>query len=127
MVGNYTWGPWNFSSTWIYSTGNAYTAPESQFFLEMLDGQELSYIHVGEKNTYRLPAYQRLDLSMSRKFALADIDIPFDLDVGLSIYNVLHHPNVSFRDYDLDVTPIIVSDVLMLRFTPTLFIKANLK
>ncbi len=123
IIGNYKRGPWNFSSTWIYSTGNAYTAPESQFFLQMLDGQELSYIHVGEKNTYRLPAYQRLDLSVSRKFEYGN----FNWDAGLSIYNVLNHPNVSYRDYDLDVTPIIVSDVLMLGFTPTIFIKANLK
>ena len=123
MVGIYKWGPWNLSSTWIYSTGNAYTAPESQFFLEMLDGQKLSYIHVGEKNTYRLPAYQRLDLSVSRKFEYGN----FAWDAGVSIYNVFNYANISYRDYDLDVTPIIVSDVLMLGFTPTIFIKANLR
>lgn len=123
VVGSYHWGPWNFSSTLMYSTGNPYTAPESQYFLEMLDGQELSYIHVGEKNAYRLPEYQRMDLSVTRKFEYGD----FDWDVGLSIYNVFNHHNVSYRDYDLDVTPIIVSDMLMLGFTPTIFIKANLK
>ena len=123
MVGIYKRGLWNFSSTWIYSTGNAYTAPESQFFLEMLDGQALSYIHVGEKNTYRLPSYQRLDLSVSRKFEFGN----FNWNAGLSIYNVLNNPNISYRDYDLDVTPIIVSDVVMLGFTPTIFIRANLK
>jgi len=123
MIGSYKWGPWNFSSTWMYSTGNAYTAPESQYFLEMLDGEEQSYIHVGDKNAYRLPDYHRLDLSVSRKFDYGS----FNWDIGLSIYNVYNHDNVSYRDYDLDVTPIIVSDMLMLGFTPTLFIKANLK
>lgn len=123
IVGSYKWGLWNFSSTWIYSTGNAYTAPESQYFLEMLDGEELSYIHVGDKNAYRLPDYHRLDLSVSRKFEYGS----FNWDIGLSIYNVYDHNNVSYRDYDLDVTPIIVSDMLMLGFTPTIFIKANLK
>ncbi len=123
VVGSYKWGPWNFSSTWIYSTGSAYTAPESQYFLEMLDGEEMSYIHVGDKNAYRLPDYHRLDLSVSRKF---ETDY-FKWDIGLSIYNVYNHDNVFYRDYDLDVTPIIVSDVLMLGFMPTVFIKANLK
>jgi len=116
-------GPWTVSSTWIYSTGNAYTAPESQYFLETLDGEVLSYIHVGEKNTFRLPDYQRLDLSLSRKFESEN----FVWDAGLSIYNAYDRNNVSYRDYDLDVTPIIVSDVLMLGFTPTLSLKVTLR
>ncbi|MCH7733520.1 MAG: TonB-dependent receptor [Candidatus Marinimicrobia bacterium] len=123
-VGTYKWGPWSLSSTFVYSTGNPYTAPESQYFLEMLDGESLSYIHVGEKNAYRLPDYQRLDFSVLRTFLQYS---DFSWDIGFSIYNVLNHSNVSYRDYDLDVVPIIVSDIKMLGFTPTLFIKANLK
>ena len=123
LVGSRKFGPWTLSSTWMYATGNAYTAPESQYFLEMLDGEQLSYIHVGEKNTYRLPDYQRLDLSLSRKFESEK----FVWNTGLSIYNVFNQYNVSYRDYDLDVSPIIVSDVLMLGFIPTLSIKVTLR
>lgn len=123
LVGSRKLGPWTLSSTWIYSTGNAYTAPESQYFLETLDGELLSYIHVGEKNTFRLPNYQRLDLSLARKFESEN----FVWDAGLSIYNAYNRNNVSYRDYDLDVTPIIVSDVLMLGFTPTLSLKVTLR
>lgn len=123
LVGNYKLGSWNISSTYAYSTGNAYTAPESQYFLEMLDGQELSYIHVGDKNTYRLPSYQRLDLSFSKKWE----DDHNEYDAGISFYNMFNHKNVSYRDYDLDVIPIIASDMLMLGFTPTLFIRINLR
>ncbi|MFH1850725.1 MAG: TonB-dependent receptor [Candidatus Neomarinimicrobiota bacterium] len=127
-VGTYKLGKWNLAATWMFSTGNAYTAPESQYFLEMLDGSDLSYIHVGEKNAYRLPDYHRLDLSASRKFESysSSLGRPVIWDVGVSIYNLYNHDNVSYRDYDLDVTPIIVSDVLMLGFTPTLFVKLNL-
>ncbi len=116
-------GLWNFSFTNMFSTGNAYTAPESQYFLEMLDGESFSYVHVGDKNTYRLPDYHRLDLSASRKFEYGN----YNWDIGLSIYNALNHDNISYRDYDMDVSPIIVSDVNMLGFTPTIFIKAYLK
>ncbi|MBC8374496.1 MAG: TonB-dependent receptor [FCB group bacterium] len=123
LMGSYERGPWNFSSTFIYSSGNPYTAPESQYLLTMLDGEDLSYIHVGEKNAYRLPDYHRLDVSLSRNFESDS----YNWDAGLSIYNLYNHDNVSFREYDLDVSPIIVSDVSMLGFTPTLFIKANLK
>ena len=123
MVASRKLGPWTLSSTWIFATGNAYTAPESQYFLEMLDGEFLSYIHVGEKNTYRLPDYHRLDLSLSRKYESEN----FVWNAGLSIYNAYNQNNVSYRDYDLDVNPIIVSDLLMLGFTPTLSIKVTLR
>lgn len=128
VVGTYKVGKWNLSSTWMFSSGNAYTAPESQYFLEMLDGTDLSYIHVGDKNAYRLPDYHRLDISASRKFETysSGLGRPITWDLGISIYNLYDHDNVSYRDYDLDVTPIIVSDVLMLGFTPTLFVKLNL-
>lgn len=129
IVGAYKLGSWNLSSTWVFTSGNAYTAPESQYTLEMLDGTELSYIHVGEKNAYRLPDYHRMDISISRQFEYYgysyDNSDPIVWEIGLSIYNLYDHDNVSYRDYDLDVSPIIVSDVLMLGFTPTLHIKVN--
>jgi len=123
LVGSYARGPWTLSSTFMYATGRAYTAPESQYFLEMLDGSIFSYIHVGEKNAYRLPASQQWDLSLSRSF---QTDY-WDWDTGLSIYNVLNYPNVIYRDYDLDVSPIVISDVTSLGFTPTIFIKAHIR
>lgn len=42
--------------------------PQSQYAIEPLDGETISYIHVGEKNGERLAAYHRLDLSVSRRF-----------------------------------------------------------
>lgn len=123
LVGSYAMGPWTLASTFMYATGRAYTAPESQYFLEMLDGSVFSYIHVGDKNAYRLPDSQQWDISLSRSF---QTDY-WDWDAGVSIYNVLNHANVIYRDYDLDVSPIVVSDVTSLGFTPTLFIKANIR
>ena len=53
-------GVWNFAATWVYASGKAYTAPESQYFLEMLDSEMVSYIHVSDKNANRLPDYRFL-------------------------------------------------------------------
>ncbi|MBT3229814.1 MAG: TonB-dependent receptor [Candidatus Marinimicrobia bacterium] len=123
LVNNYSRGAWSLSSTYIFATGRAYTAPESQYFLEMLDGSIFSYIHVGDKNAYRLPDSHQWNISVSRKFESQG----WDWDAGLSIYNVLNYPNVVYRDYDLDTNPIVITDVNTLGFTPTLYIKANLK
>jgi ferric enterobactin receptor len=121
IVGNYTWGLYNFSSSWTYATGNAYTSPESQYFLETIDGEIISYIHVGEKNASRLPNYHRLDLSVSRVFESTYSN--HKTEVGLSIFNLYNRDNTVYREYDLETSPIIVSDVQSLGFMPSLFIK----
>ena len=60
------WEPhkrWRFSSTWVYGSGKPYTAPESQYQIDLLDGRQFSYISVGAKNDERLPAYHRMDVA----------------------------------------------------------------
>ncbi len=122
-VGTYKWKDWTFSATWVYTTGSPTTIPESQYFLTMLDGTEFSYFHVGDKNAYRLPDYHRMDISVGKQFKTEN----YFWDVGLSIYNLYNHDNISYREYNLDVTPIVVSDVNFLGFTPSIFFKLHLK
>jgi hypothetical protein len=121
-VATYAIAAWNFSADWVFSTGNPYTSPQSQYFLTLLDGTEQSYIHVGEKNAYRLPAYQRLDVSVSRRFFE---ERSYDWEIGISIFNVTNHKNVWYRKYDLQVTPIVVTDVVNLGITPTVYVKVR--
>lgn len=120
LVASYKIGNWNLSASWVYATGKAYTAPESQYYLTLLNGESYGYTHVSEKNTYRLPDYQRLDLSATYSFK---IQKSYSGDFGLSIYNLYNYKNVWYRQYDLETTPITVTDVTMLGITPTLFIK----
>ncbi|OGV07390.1 MAG: hypothetical protein A2299_01040 [Stygiobacter sp. RIFOXYB2_FULL_37_11] len=122
IVGSYETGNWNFSASWVYSTGLPYTAPESQYFIELLDGTKQSYIHVSEKNVNRLPDYHRLDLSASYKFK----NKQFNGEFGLSIFNVYDQDNIWYKKYDLSVSPIEVTNVSMLGITPTIFLKLNL-
>ena len=120
LVNTFSKGGWNFSSTWVYATGQPYTEPESQYFIALLDGEQQSYINVGPKNANRLPAYHRLDLSGSRRFTINE---RAKGEVGVSVFNLYNHANVSYRKYDLDVTPIVITDVESLGLTPTVFVK----
>ncbi|MFA7421205.1 MAG: TonB-dependent receptor, partial [Melioribacteraceae bacterium] len=122
IVGSYETGNWNFSASWVYSTGLPYTAPESQYFIELLDGTKQSYIHVSEKNVNRLPDYHRLDLSASYMFK----NKQFNGEFGLSIFNVYDQDNIWYKKYDLSVSPVEVTNVSMLGITPTIFLKLNL-
>ena len=110
---------WDISVTWVYATGKAYTAPESQYILNLLDGNSKSYIHVSGKNALRLPAYQRMDFSISRNFETASIRYV----VGLSLFNLYNHRNFWYRQYNLDTVPVALTDVQMLSFTPTVYFK----
>ncbi|MEA2062818.1 MAG: TonB-dependent receptor, partial [Gemmatimonadota bacterium] len=117
VVSRYSIGNWDLSATWVYATGKAYTAPESQYYIELLDGSQRSYIHVSDKNAYRLPGYHRLDFSISRKFETDTAEFA----LGFSIFNLYNNKNIWYRKYDLDTVPVAVTDVTMLGITPTVY------
>jgi outer membrane cobalamin receptor len=112
--GTFQVGQWDFSTVALYGSGRPYTAPVSQYQLKLLDGTLQSYINVSDKNSLRLPSYQRVDLAASRIF---ETEGSFDWRVGVSLYNVLNRRNVSFRKFDLSTTPMTVTDVAQLGFT----------
>jgi ferric enterobactin receptor len=104
----------NVSGTWAFGTGRPYTSPESQYFLTLLDGAEQSYIHVGGKNGERLPNYHRLDASVHYRFPIGSSRADF----GLSVFNLYNSTNVWYKEFDLSETPVTVTDVNYLGFTP---------
>ena len=110
LVGSVTGGRWTLSSNGLFATGRPYTAPESEYFLDLLDGTQQSYIHVGEKNALRLAYYSRFDASVLYRFNLG----LWNGTIGASVFNVLDHTNVWYREFDLSATPPLVTDVTYL-------------
>ncbi len=120
LIGNFSPGSgWNFSATFIYATGKPYTSPVSQYSLGMLDSSKYNYIHVSGMNAYRLPDYNRLDFSVTKKFRFETTT----LDAGISLYNVFNHTNVSYYQYNLETAPAIITEVTGLGFLPTIFVQ----
>lgn len=84
------------SGDWVFSSGAAITLPESVYQHE---GSEIT--QYGERNSYRLPAYHRLDVSIKftkqkRKWERAWV---------VSIYNVYNRLNTFYitRETDFDI------------------------
>lgn len=123
VVAKYQLGVWTLAATWVFASGNPYTAPESQYYIPLLDGTSQSYIHVSDKNANRLPDYHRMDISGSRRWESKS----WATEIGVSIFNVYNNKNIWYRDYNLATIPVTVSDVTMLGFTPTVYIQMNLK
>ena len=83
----------------------------------MLDGTLMDYIHVGDKNVFRLPAYHRLDLSVTYRFTIGQTKS----SLGVSFFNVYGRDNVWYREFDVEDNEIIIMDVNTLGFTPNVF------
>jgi ferric enterobactin receptor len=118
VIGSYSPGAdWNISATFIFATGKPYTAPISQYTLALLDSTKYSYTHVSSENQFRLPDYQRLDISVSKSFRFESSS----LSVGLSIFNLYNHTNISYYQYNVNTDPIVVTAVTGLGFLPSVF------
>ncbi len=122
-VGVYQMGPWTFSGTWVYGSGRPFTAPESEYAVELLDGTSFSYIHVGGKNAERLPAYHRMDVGATRRFESAR----FFYELNISAFNAYGRNNVWYRKFDLTDSAVVVTDVTTLPFTPSIGFRMGFK
>ena len=116
IIQSYSLKKWSFSSTFVYGSGTPYTEPEGRYILTMLDDKELTYIGVGDKNGVRLPPYHRLDVATHYKFKLFGADC----DLGFSIFNVYNHKNIWYRQFDFNESPMLVTEITYLGFTPNL-------
>lgn len=116
---------WDFSATWIFATGTPYTAPEGIYELTLLDGTTNTYIHVGDKNAYRLPNYNRADISANFNFYIGNSRAV----MGASVFNLLNHENIWYKEFDLDeeTGDLYETNVKKLGFTPNLTFKLYLR
>ncbi|MEN8201661.1 MAG: TonB-dependent receptor [Bacteroidota bacterium] len=117
FVNTYQWGNWVLGATFVYNTGQTYTAPVGAYQLTLLDGTVADYIHVGDKNAFRLPAYHRLDLSVTYRFTIKQTKN----SLGVSLFNIYGRDNVWYREFDVEDNEIIIMDVNTLGFTPNVF------
>lgn len=105
---------WSIGATFVYATGNAFTLPVERYFIEF--GLVTGY---GARNSYRVPAYHRMDLALTyNPIPKRRPNRRFRSSYNLSIYNVYNRMNVYFIYYkvegslvtgDLKTTPVKVS------------------
>ena len=125
IVGNLSLGgSWAVSTDFIFGSGTPYTSPISQYSITMLDNTSFQYTHVSDKNAYRLPYYQRLDVSISKRFG---DETSSHWLVGISAFNLLNHKNIAYYQYDLNSNPVHITEVTGLGLTPTIFVQVDFR
>jgi hypothetical protein len=85
---------WNFSSTWVFSTGNPTSYPIAKY-----DVQGNTIYYYSARNSDRIPDFHRLDISMTYDFKKNDHK-KVKQSLNFSIYNVYARRNaysVTFR------------------------------
>jgi len=131
LVAMYKWKRFDFSGVFVYGTGRPYTAPVGLYELELLNGYQQKYIHVGDKNSSRLPDYHRMDLSASYSFNISKVKNT----VGISVFNVYNRKNIRYRRFQIQnfdpetLQPIdaklVQSDIQLLGIVPNFFINIS--
>jgi hypothetical protein len=96
---------WKASAIFVYTTGNAITMPIGRYIIQ---GQIVN--QMGTYNSFRLPAYHRLDVSLTRNIKKTGRS---EQNLNISVYNVYNRPNPYFmyfsvkgdlKQYKLNVT-----------------------
>ena len=123
LVNSYQTGRWTFGATWVYSTGKPYTAPVGGYEITLLDGTMEEYVHVGDKNAFRLPAYHRMDLSANYKLYFGNSPVT----AGLSIFNLYGRKNIWYKEFEIVEGELLETDVQLLGFTPNFSLTFDLK
>ena len=100
----------NFSTSWVFYTGNAVTFPSGKYIIE---GQVVN--EFTERNGYRMPDYHRLDLGITlnnKKTKIIkdaddnDIEVPrkFESSWNFSVYNAYGRENAYSITFDVNET-----------------------
>jgi ferric enterobactin receptor len=126
IVGMYDFKKWSFSATWLYASGRPYTAPDGAYTIHLLNGTDQVYIDFGAKNSSRLPAYHRFDVSVNYHFVNPDTKVEWG-NIGLSIFNVYNRRNIWYKEYMIIDGNIIETDKLFLGFTPNITFSLKLR
>ncbi|HRP57144.1 TonB-dependent receptor [Agriterribacter sp.] len=108
IVGNYTLsGQWNFSTVFVFGTGNALTMPTGRvnynvgYNVSQRTASFTSMNQYEEINNYRLPSYHRLDICATYT-PRTKKKKRFSSSWNFNIYNVYNRQNPYFIYMDID-------------------------
>ena len=89
---------WDMSATWVYTTGQALTAPSAKYELD-----EFTHYYYAERNGYRAPAYHRMDVGFNNTKERPK----YTRIWSFGIYNLYNHYNpyvITFENDDTKVS-----------------------
>lgn len=96
---------WEFGASWVYGTGQAYTVPSGQYYFPGDPGSHDPFFYdravdlqYTDRNTYRIPAFHKLDLNFTNSFTMWGLPWKFHIN----IYNAYNRKNVFAQTVERD-------------------------
>jgi len=111
------WRAWSLSGVWVAAGGRPVTPALSTEALWFPSGEALYQVKFGDRNSSRLPAYHRLDLSGQRDFNLGVLKAT----VGATLFNVYDRQNVAYTEHQVANEAVVSNDVLLMRRAVNVF------
>lgn len=116
------WTKWEVNALFVFGSGRPYTPLLNSYDLPLEGGGTQRVYVFAELNSYRLPAYHRLDLGVSRK-------IQWDRWLGkiqFSIFNVYNQRNIRDVRYVFAAEE-LRQDVVMQGFLPSILLQIQIR
>jgi hypothetical protein len=123
IVDSHRWKSFTFSGNWVYGSGKPYTKPIGVDEITLPNEQIWEIVILGEKNSYRLPAYHRLDLSATWHFWSGETT---RANTGVAIFNAYNNKNIWRKEYDPIDGELFETDVNYLGLTISAFLNFDL-
>jgi len=98
---------WYANATLVAASGQPYTPAVGLVALWYPTGLTLNQPTFDPKNSDRLSAYHRLDLSTEREFRLGG----FRSTLGVAVFNVYNQANIALRTYELAATTLTLNEL----------------
>ena len=116
-------GPLRVTFSWLFLSGKVYTNKNDLVIYEDELGNISLEAKPGTFNNKRLPNIHRLDINLFKSFKKMGLEWQF----GVSLFNVYNNRYISHKQYTFASTnqPIIVNDVKLIGFTPTLYFRLS--
>ena len=114
---------WTTGATWMYGSGRPFTPAVGIESVELpFRDLTVDRITYGAKNSSRLPAYHRLDLSLQGDFRLRGMSST----VGVTAFNVYNRQNVWYRSYQTFGGTGAANDVTLMGRAINIFVRLGL-
>lgn len=114
-------GRWTMGGTWIFGSGRPYTPATDVESVELPSGFVADRVVFGAKNSDRLPAYHRLDLSTQGDFDVWGVRST----VGATVFNVYNRLNVWYREIQTFGGSGVANDVTYMGRAFNVFVKVG--
>lgn len=111
------WRAWSLSGVFVAAAGRPVAPASGAETLWFPSGETLYRVAFGDRNSSRLPAYHRLDVSGQRDFNLGVLKAT----VGATLFNAYDRQNVAYTEYQVANESVIPHDVLLMRRAVNVF------